>query len=126
MWIGRLIGYTLIAMLGGKFARTVGGTADAVWHQFPVARVYLFRRLVPKWAVGQAFGDLIFLRMDFQHDRTTITHELVHVEQWHRHGWQFAFRYLLASLGAGIKHGWACAYRQNKFEIEAYAREHEV
>jgi hypothetical protein len=43
-------------------------------------------------------------------------HELVHVEQWARHGWRFPLLYLAASLRARRRGHW---YRDNRFEREA-------
>lgn len=44
-------------------------------------------------------------------------HELVHVEQWQRHGWRFPILYGTESLRARRRGGnW---YRDNRFEREA-------
>lgn len=46
-----------------------------------------------------------------------LRHELVHVEQWSRHGWRFPVAYLAASLRARRRgEHW---YRDNPFEREA-------
>ncbi len=46
-----------------------------------------------------------------------LRHELVHVDQWARHGWRFPIAYLAASIQARRSGGhW---YRDNRFEREA-------
>ena len=73
----------------------------------------MVRRLIPGWAVGQTWGNIILIRQrcDGQYLRK---HELVHVEQWKRLGWG-GLGFIVAYLFETIKHG----YDNNKYENEA-------
>lgn len=80
---------------------------------------------VPPGSAGITLGRVIIVRRDAAHRARLLRHELVHVEQWARHGLiGFAVRYLASYLRwrlAGYPH--VGAYRRIPLEIEAYWRE---
>jgi len=87
------------------------------------ARIVVVPVLTPGVA-GMTLGRWILLRRGHERDLGLVAHELVHVEQWRRHG---PVGFLRAYLGAyargrraGLAH--AAAYRAIPFEAEARAR----
>ncbi len=76
---------------------------------------------VPPGAAAITLGRLIIVRSRAAGSRRLLAHELVHVEQWRRHGaLGFLARYLAAYVRwrlRGYPH-WA-AYRRIPFEVEA-------
>jgi hypothetical protein len=77
-------------------------------------------RLIPKWAVGQTWGDYVFIKSSVEFGDIIgdiLMHERIHVEQWRRYGWfgfGFAIRYLYELIVRG--------YEGNRLEIEARER----
>ena len=78
--------------------------------------------LMNPWAqIGAiTFGHVIIAR-DATTAATLRTHEQVHVRQYERWGIFFPFAYVAASVIAAIRGG--DAYRDNVFEVEAFAAE---
>lgn len=80
---------------------------------------------MPPGSAGITLGRVIIVRRDAAHRARLLRHELVHVEQWARHGLLgFTARYLGSYLRwrlAGYPH--VGAYRRIPLEIEAYWRE---
>lgn len=80
---------------------------------------------VPPGSAGITFGRLVILRPRARHRERLLRHELVHVEQYARHGVAgFLGRYLVSYLRLrlrGFPH--RAAYRRIPLEIEAYWRE---
>ena len=115
-WLGNSIAQILIWLYRGHFGY--------FWQYVPLggdirARVYFVRRLFPSWAVGQTWGDYVLIQGLYEHDSilpALLTHEYVHVWQWHREGlWGLGFlaKYLWCYFRAGF------SYSGNRMEIEA-------
>lgn len=79
---------------------------------------------VPPGSAGITFGSTVIVRKGREERRRLLMHELVHVEQYRRHGLVgFWIRYLTAYLGwrlRGYDH-WS-SYRRIPFEVEAIWR----
>lgn len=79
---------------------------------------------VPRGYAAITVGRVISVRRASAGSERLLRHELVHVEQWRRHGWPgFTLRYLGAYLRwrlRGYPH--RAAYRRIPFEIEAVWR----
>jgi hypothetical protein len=76
---------------------------------------------VPPGSAAMTLGSWILVRRGYEHDALLMRHELVHVEQYRRHGViPFLVRYLAAYVGQRLL-GWPhlAAYRRIPFEIEA-------
>jgi len=72
-------------------------------------------------AAATTIWSAIFIRARAVENQRLLRHELVHVRQWHEHGFLgFGVRYLAAYLGWRLRRypHWA-AYRRVPFEIEA-------
>jgi hypothetical protein len=113
---------SLGTLLGRSWARLFRGERIDACHPDPRVELWLVDRLVPKWACGQAWGNVILLRRDhWQHPGVLdlIAHEYVHVLQWRRYGSAFLLAYVLASVGALCRYGPRGAYLMNRFEREA-------
>jgi hypothetical protein len=80
---------------------------------------------VPPGSAGITLGKVVIVRRAAAHRARLLRHEIVHVEQYARHGFVgFAVRYLASYLRwrvAGYPH--VGAYRRIPLEIEAYWRE---
>jgi hypothetical protein len=114
MWVADTVSFFLIRLLRGRYA----GDAVRAASQKPV-RLFVFERLIPKWAAGQTWGDTILVTAGYEKDDSLIRHELVHVEQWHRYGNFFPLLYAWQWLAAATQHGWSNAYWYNIFEVQA-------
>lgn len=89
----------------GKPARFV--TAGLFWR--PMLHVLGAIAITMPWR-------RIYVLAEWQHDRVLQRHEMIHIEQMERDGTvRFCWRYLWWSARYG--------YRNNPYEIEAYARE---
>ena len=74
-------------------------------------------RLIPSWAVAQAWGrNILILEPYLDHD-LLIEHEKVHIAQWKRYGVLFPFYYLVSSIRAWWQGG--DPYKDNIYEVEA-------
>jgi hypothetical protein len=106
------------ARLTGGRARVVDGIVEA--HGGVVA--WGLRRLVPLpgGAAALTLGHVVLGR-DAAALAATRAHERVHVRQYERWGVLFLPAYAAASLWALARH--RSAYRANRFEREAFARE---
>jgi hypothetical protein len=93
--------------IGWLLSKTVYRLRKMVWG------IYQTDRLIPSWAIGQTWGDYIFIRTGYI-TNGTILHESVHVEQWKRCGY-FGFGFAIGYLWELIRHG----YEGNRFEVEA-------
>ena len=105
--IGNLIGWLLSKTLYRQTQETT------MW------KTIYAKKLIPGWAIGQTWGEYIFLKagMGYDSSRQIIGHESVHVEQWRRYGfWGFGFaiRYLYELIVRG--------YENNRLEVEARER----
>ena len=84
-----------------------------------VDNLYRVNRMVPKWAVGQTWGDFIFVRQEVfgwtkeGFDRL-VRHENTHIKQSYRLGY-WGFGFIVVYLWYSIKYG----YKGNPLEIEA-------
>ena len=83
------------------------------------AKLYVVKRLLPKWAIGQAIGNSIFVLEEYKNDTRLLKHEYTHVKQYRRWGMFFLPAYFGASLLALLRHGPKNAYSMNVFEREA-------
>jgi hypothetical protein len=72
-------------------------------------------------ATATTFGSLVLVRRGHEHDPRLLRHELVHVEQYRKHGFVgFLARYLAAYARWRLRRrGHWAAYRRIPFEIEA-------
>lgn len=114
MWFGSAIGRLLARVFKGRLVEQ--SLPDAA------VQLWLVRRLVPKWAIGQAWGNVILLHesgWDTPDTEALLLHEYRHVLQWRRFGNVFLVIYPLCSLWAGVRHGPRMAYWMNRFEREA-------
>lgn len=114
MYLGSAIGRWLARLFGGS----------VVGHSLPDSKVqvWLVRRLMPKWAAGQAWGNVILLQQTAwktSHTDSLLRHEYRHVLQWRRYGSLFLLLYPFCSLWATVRHGPRMAYWMNRFEREA-------
>jgi hypothetical protein len=119
MWLGTALGRFWAWAFGGE---RVGHACDD-----PSTQVWLVRRMLPRWAIGQAWGRVILVRRDYwDHPRVArlLAHEYCHVRQWRRYGSAFILAYLAASVWALARYGPRSAYRMNRFEQEARREEH--
>lgn len=66
-------------------------------------------------AAAVTLGDTIIVHPDVQLSARLLQHELMHVEQWRRQPWSFAWRYAWNHLRYG--------YRDNPYEVAARAAE---
>lgn len=105
-------GITIGLLLGGRFQR-VDGVIEI--HGPRVAKV-LHRLWVP--ALALTFGHVVF-GQDEASLRTTRNHERVHVHQYERWGIAFVPAYLICWIVLSIQG--RDGYRDNPFEVEAYA-----
>ena len=87
-------------------------------HGGAVAWLLEHATLLEGGAMAITFGDVVLGRSEAALDLTR-AHERVHVRQAHRWGLFFIPAYLLASAVAWLKT--RDAYRQNRFEREAFA-----
>lgn len=78
-----------------------------------IARV--FKCMQPRRVVALTLGRHVFVAAD-RIPVTTLAHELVHVEQYQRHGF---FGFLWRYFRQALKH----SYRDIPLEVEAYQRE---
>ena len=86
-------------------------------------KVYSVDRLFPTWASGQTWYKTILIKREFLGHKLLnqlIAHELVHVDQWVRHGIiGFPVLYVIGYIKAWRKYGRDLAYKLNEFEVEA-------
>jgi len=107
-----LLGIALGLLLGGRF-QVSHGIIEIHGHR--VGQV-LNRMYVP--ALAMTFGHVVFGQSQAALDITR-DHERVHVRQYERWGITFVPAYLLASAYLYLRG--RDAYRENPFEVEAYA-----
>jgi len=95
------------------FYRKVGSyDADGVTYIF-------VKSFIRKSIGGMTWGRVVFIRNDVKGSKSIRDHEMVHVRQWHRHGFWFPFVYAKETIRSGWANGWKNAYYLNRFEIEA-------
>lgn len=107
-----LLGIAIGLLLCGRFQRVQG----VIEIHGPVIAKVLSRLLVP--AMAMTFGHVVFGRTAAALESTR-THERVHVRQYERWGIAFVPVYLLLSAVLYIRG--RDGYRENPFEVEAYA-----
>jgi cytochrome bd-type quinol oxidase subunit 2 len=107
-----LLGVAIGLMLGGRFQRVAG----VIEIHGPLIAALLVRLYVP--AMALTFGHVVFGQTEAALDITR-NHERVHVRQYERWGIAFVPAYLLISAYLYLRG--RDGYRENPFEIEAYA-----
>lgn len=112
MWLGNLIG-SILAYFLGTLTKT-----DAIIRGNRV-KIYAVKRLIPKWAVGQTWGNIILMRGEYATNTKILTHEAIHVEQWEKYSIFFIPLYILFTIEAATRYGIKQGYRENRFEKEA-------
>jgi len=109
------------------YARVFLGLIGSFYLPHYGVSVLIVKRIFPRFAWAQTFGDTILVREDLARfsssgPRTfceTFAHELVHVEQYRRLGTiRFFLSYLLSSLRAFLSG--RDYYMENELEREAY------
>ena len=84
----------------------------------PTARIlngmYLVDGLIPGWAIGQTWGDYIFIATTTASAWKIYDHEKIHVAQWHRYGY-FGFGFAVRYIWGLIVYG----YENHPLEKEA-------
>ena len=110
MWLGRFIAYFLKFFYGASLYRELSQNR---------AKLYFAKRIFPPFAVGQTWGDIIFIKKEYSSDQDLINHEYAHVLQWQQYSIFFLPAYVLASVYAFFRYGPRNYYSMNKFEIEA-------
>ncbi len=117
-----LVGLALgaVVLLVGGSVRRVGCALEFAPHRRYQPPTSLLRRL-PFSAI--TFGHVI-LGVSFQDLEQLRAHELVHVRQYERLGLLFFIAYPASSLLAAATGG--CPYRNNRFEMEAFAQSQAV
>ena len=99
-------------------------------HVWPVvierARIVAVPFLTPGTG-GMTLGSLILMKRSRLDDKALLAHELVHVEQYQRHGWiGFLARYLSAYIAGLVRlRRHHLAYEAIPFEVEARNRANE-
>ncbi len=114
LWVApyTLSGIAIGLILGGRFRRIQG----VIEIHGPRVQKALSSMPVP--AMAMTFGHVVFGATDVALDITR-KHEHVHVRQYERWGVFFVPAYLLASFYMRLRG--RDAYRDNPFEVEAYA-----
>lgn len=107
-----LVGIGIGLLLGGRFQRIEG----VIEIHGPLVAKILSRLYVP--AMALTFGHVVF-GQTADMLKTTRAHERVHVRQYERWGIIFVPLYLFLSCILYVRG--RDAYRENPFEVEAYA-----
>ena len=113
-----LVGLALggVVLLFGGSVRRVGCVLEFALYRGPGPSTSRLRRRLPFSAI--TFGHVI-LGVSLQQLEQLRAHELVHVRQYERLGALFFIAYPASSLLAAA--AGRCAYRGNRFEVEAFA-----
>ncbi len=114
MWLGTVLGRLWARLFDG--VRSEDGCPD------PDVEVWLVSRMFPRWAAGQAWGNVILIRRAWWGRPQTarlVEHEYRHVVQWRRYRNAFLFVYLAGWLWALLRFGPRQAYFMNWMEREA-------
>lgn len=116
MVLGNFLGWLLSKLLGLKGRKSYLVHIHMAEESIPI-EVLFVRRLIPRWALAQTWGNKILYAGDPPLDFSVLSHEVVHVMQWKKHGFLFPFLYAWASLEAWLfgEH----YYWDNAFEVEA-------
>ncbi len=113
-----LVGLALgsVVLLFGGYVRRVGCALEFAPYPGPGPSTARLRQRLPFSAI--TFGHVI-LGVSLQDLAQLREHELVHVRQYERLGLLFFIAYPASSLLAAATGG--CPYRNNRFEVEAFA-----
>lgn len=112
MILGNFIGWILYFFYGAKYSFKYR-------YQGHTAHIHVVKRMMPSWAIGQTWGEYVFVRPARRTDYTLLKHEVIHVKQWSEHGFLFLPKYVIGYFQSWRIHGRKQAYRFNRFEVEA-------
>lgn len=106
----------LLNLIANVWARLNGLLYDYTLQPEGV-KVYVVKKLWPKWAAAQTIGESIVMHVNFDGHAQIFNHEMIHVKQFRQYGLLLPLLYAFDCIVkfAQGKH----YYFDNRFEVEA-------